>query len=56
MEGTEKILGSGEVSSAEKAIVSEIAEQEKVMRKLRGRIELYRLERAKENMEYIMRE
>lgn len=36
--------------------MQEIALQEKLIKKLRGQIEQYKLERAKDNVEYIVRE
>lgn len=37
-------------------MIDEIAIQEKIIKKLRGQIEQYKLERAKDNIEYIVRE
>jgi len=39
----------------EKSVLEEIALQKKLIKKLRGQIEQYKLERAKDNVEYIIR-
>lgn len=40
----------------QKSVLEEIAIQQKLIRKLRGQIQQYKLERAKDNVEYIIRE
>lgn len=44
------------IDSQIRPIIDEVALQEKLINRLRGQIEHYKLERAKDNVEYIVRE
>lgn len=44
------------IDSQIRPIIDEVALQEKLIKRLRGQIEHYKLERAKDNVEYIVRE